>query len=166
MFDSLHIHPMLVHFPIALLVVGFLADVTGLFVKKGFFTQVAFLLQILGTIGVIAAVITGHLAGAGVSDEGMLGQAVERHEDAATLTLYISCMAVVYRIIMVYLKKYESFWKTIGLIMYFASVVAIARTGYYGGELVYKHAAGVQLNLGSDFNFGTNNGQSGTNDDD
>ncbi len=29
-------------------------------------------------------------------------------------------------------------------------VLSIARTGYYGGELVYKHAAGVQFNLGFD----------------
>jgi len=55
----------------------------------------------------------------------------------------------------VWLKKYESYWKTIGLVLFFACVAAIARTGYYGGELVYKHAAGVQFNLGNDFNFGT-----------
>jgi hypothetical protein len=32
--------------------------------------------------------------------------------------------------------------------LFLLSVLAIARTGYYGGELVYKHAAGVELNLG------------------
>ena len=37
MIDTTHIHPMLVHFPIALLIVGLLADITGLFVKKSFF---------------------------------------------------------------------------------------------------------------------------------
>ena len=158
MFDQTHIHPMLVHFPIALLIVGFVADITGLFVKKAYLTQAGFLLQILGVLGVVAALISGNLAGSGVSEEGILGQAIERHEEAAELTIWIAGIAAVYRIVLVILKKFESYWKTIGLIMYFASVMAVARTGYYGGELVYKHAAGVQFTLGNDLNFGTENG--------
>lgn len=166
MFDQTHIHPMLVHFPIALLIVGFVADIAGLFVKKAYLTQVGFLLQILGVLGVVAALVSGNLAGSGVSEEGILGQAIEKHEEAAELTIWLSGIAVVYRIVMVFLKKYISYWKTIGLIMYFACVVAVARTGYYGGELVYKHAAGVQFTLGNDFHFGSDNGHHAGKDDD
>ena len=36
MFDLNHLHPMIVHFPIALLFVGFLADAIGLILKKNF----------------------------------------------------------------------------------------------------------------------------------
>jgi len=35
--------------------------------------------------------------------------------------------------------------------LFLLGVLSIARTGYYGGELVFKHAAGVQLNIGLDF---------------
>jgi hypothetical protein len=41
--------------------------------------------------------------------------------------------------------------KTIAILLFFAGVIAVARTGYYGGKLVYENAAGVQFNLGSDF---------------
>jgi uncharacterized membrane protein len=34
MFTTSHFHPMLVHFPIALIMIGFLAEVISLFVKK------------------------------------------------------------------------------------------------------------------------------------
>jgi uncharacterized membrane protein len=36
--DFTYIHPMLVHFPIALLMVGFLSETVGIFSKKEFFS--------------------------------------------------------------------------------------------------------------------------------
>ena len=43
MLDLTHLHPMIVHFPIALLIVGFLADVVGLIFKKTFLTKRVFI---------------------------------------------------------------------------------------------------------------------------
>jgi len=34
MFDTTHLHPMMVHFPIALLVLGFFAELLGIACKK------------------------------------------------------------------------------------------------------------------------------------
>lgn len=34
MFETSHLHPMLVHFPIALVAIGFLADLASIFIKK------------------------------------------------------------------------------------------------------------------------------------
>jgi uncharacterized membrane protein len=63
MIDTVHIHPMIVHFPIALLIVGFLFDILSLFIKKEFYSNAGFYLLILGTLGIIAAYFTGNLAG-------------------------------------------------------------------------------------------------------
>ena len=70
MIDLTHLHPMIVHFPIALLIVGFLADAIGLFTKREFFTKAGFYLLILGTLGVVAAYLTGNYAGEGVTEAG------------------------------------------------------------------------------------------------
>ncbi|GET28897.1 DUF2231 domain-containing protein [Prolixibacter sp. SD074] len=148
MIDISHIHPMLVHFPIALLLAGFFSDVLGLFVKKEFFTRAGFYLLILGTLGAIAAVITGHMAGDGI-EAGALGQAVEVHEDAGTLTLWLALITSAFRIVLVWFKKYRGALKTLALVFFLATVLSVARTGYYGGELVYKHAAGVELSFGN-----------------
>ena len=148
MIDPTHLHPMIVHFPIALLMVGFLADAIGLFAKKDFFTKAGFYLLILGTLGVIATYITGNLAGEGVTEAGALKQALEIHESAATLTLWLMVGAALIRIAMVVLKKYTGIFKWIAFAVFFIGVLSIARTGYYGGELVYKHAAGVKFDLG------------------
>jgi uncharacterized membrane protein len=63
MFDTTHIHPMIVHFPIALIIVGFLADLIGILLKKEFFSRTGFYLLILGTLGAVTAYITGNLGG-------------------------------------------------------------------------------------------------------
>ncbi|GET22911.1 DUF2231 domain-containing protein [Prolixibacter denitrificans] len=148
MIDISHIHPMLVHFPIALLIAGFFSDVLGLFVKKEFFTRAGFYLLILGTLGAIAAVITGHMAGDGI-ESGSLKQAVEVHEDAGTLTLWLALITSAFRIVLVWLEKYRGILKAAALVLFLATVLSVARTGYYGGELVYKHAAGVEFSLGN-----------------
>ena len=150
--DLTHLHPMSVHFPIALLIVGFLSDIVGLLTKRDFFTQAGFYLFTLGALGVIAAFITGSQAGDGIVEEGALNQALETHEGVAELTIWVVSSAAVFRIALFLLKKYSGVLKMVSLALGLLAVMAIARTGYYGGELVYKHAAGVQLDLG----FGTN----------
>ncbi len=146
--DLTHLHPMIIHFPIALLFVGFLADAIGLTLKKDFFIKAGFYLLILGTLGVVAAYLSGNFAGEGVTEVGALKQALETHEDAATLTLWLMIGASLVRVAMVLLKKYAGIYRWVALLIFFLGVASIARTGFYGGELVYKHAAGVQFDLG------------------
>ncbi len=150
MIDTTHLHPMIVHFPIALIIVGFLAELTSFFIKKEFLSTAAFYLLILGTLGVVAAYFTGQYAGDGIVEVGALKQALETHEDAAELTLWIMILAAMARIAIVILKKYHGAYKGLAFVLFLFGVAAIARTGFYGGELVYKHAAGVKINLGLD----------------
>jgi uncharacterized membrane protein len=157
MFDTSHLHPMIVHFPIALLIIGFISDIAGLISKKEFFGKMGFYLLILGTIGVVAAYFSGNFAGEGVEEAGSLEQALETHEHAALLTLWLMTGAALVRIALVWLKKYTGIVRYAAVALFFAGVLSVARTGYYGGELVYKHAAGVQFNIGDSFNSGNDN---------
>lgn len=151
MFDTTHIHPMIVHFPIALLIVGFLFDLLGAVLRKDFYGKVGFNLLILGTLGVVAAYFTGNLAGGGITEAGALKQALEIHEEAAELSLWLMVGTAVIRIALIITKKYTGSWRWITVVLLFIGVLSIARTGYYGGELVFKHAAGVQFNIGTSF---------------
>jgi len=150
MFDFNHLHPMLVHFPIALLIIGFLSDALGLVIKKEFFAKVGFYLLILGTLGAIAAFLTGNLAGDGLTEAGPLKRALETHEEAAELTLWLMIAAAAVRIALVFMKRYSGLLKWAAFALLLIGVLSVARTGYYGGQLVYNHAAGVQFNLGLD----------------
>ena len=153
MIDLTHLHPMVVHFPIALLLVGFSTDLAGLIIKREFLSQAAFYLLILGALGTIAALMSGEQAGDAITEQGLLKQAVEQHEEAAELAVWLVGITTAVRIILVVLKKYSGILKVMAFLLFFASVIAIVRTGYYGGALVYEHAAGVQFNLGSDLYY-------------
>jgi uncharacterized membrane protein len=137
---------MLVHFPIALLIIGFLSEMAGLFKKKEFFSRSAFYLLILGTLGTIASYLAGKAAGEGMED-GPLEKAMEQHEQAGTIALWLTvATASIYHVLFIF--KYKKVWARVASIILFATVIAaISRTGYLGGQLVYKHGAGVQLAL-------------------
>ena len=159
MFDTGLLHPMIVHFPIALLIIGFAFDIAGLTSKKEFFSKAGFYLLILGTLGVVAAYFSGNSAGEGIEEIGALEQALETHEHAAQLSLWLMLGASLVRIALVWTKKYSGIVKYAAILIFLAGVLSIARTGYYGGELVYKHAAGVQFNLGDNLNGDNNDSQ-------
>ena len=146
MISATHLHAMFIHFPIALLIIGFSSELIGLLFKKTFFNQVAFYLLLLGTLGTIASYLSGDAAGEGI-EEGALGKAIGMHEEAATVALWFAIItALVY--IAAYFLKYNQKWVKILSVSLFAAVIgAIARAGYLGGQLVYKHGAGVELGL-------------------
>jgi uncharacterized membrane protein len=147
MFDLMNLHPMIVHFPIALLIVGCVSDIAGAAFKRDFFSRAGFYLLLLGTLGVIAAYLSGDRAGEGLAEGGALKQALETHQGAAVLSLWLMTATSVVRIFMVASKRFTGAVRWIPVIMFIVSVLSIARTGYYGGELVFKHAAGVQLSI-------------------
>ena len=60
MFNTDHLHPIIVHFPVALIIVGFFAEVASLFFKKEkCLSKTGFYLMMLGTLGAIAAWSSG-----------------------------------------------------------------------------------------------------------
>ncbi|GAB6283569.1 MAG: hypothetical protein STSR0008_23470 [Ignavibacterium sp.] len=156
MFDTTFIHPMVTHFPIALLIIGFLADAIGVIFKKDFFTKAAFYLLVLGAIGVVAAYITGENAGEKVEEIAAVEQALESHEEAAETTLILALITAVVRIIFVAIKKYSTPIKWITLVLFLFTVISIFNTGHKGGTLVYNYGAGVQLTTSTNNNVNTN----------
>ncbi len=146
MISATHLHAMLIHFPIALLMAGFLSEIIAIFVKKEFFSQAAFYLLILGALGAAAAYLTGSYAGEGVED-GPLKIPLEMHEDAASITLWLAIVTALFRAVVSYLK-YSRIWvKWVGVFLFAALAASVSRTGYLGGQLVYSHGAGVELAL-------------------
>lgn len=146
MLTAPHIHAMVIHFPIALILIGFLSEIIALISKKHFFKNVAFYLLLLGALGAIVAYVSGSYAGDGMVD-GILQKPMELHEEAANLTLWLAIITALFRVLLYYFK-YESTWsKWVGIILFAALVGSVARTGYLGGQLVFQHGAGIELAL-------------------
>ena len=142
MFSSAHIHPMMVHFPIAIIAVGFLADILSLIIKKDTcLPKMAYYLEIAGMLGTIAAFGTGYFLTSPM--EGETGAMREKHELFATITLIVIIFATCYRGMIIYLKKDESFHKYIALFLFFISFVFVSITGFLGGSLVLDYMIGI-----------------------
>jgi len=146
MISSTHLHAMVIHFPIALLMIGFLSELLGHLMKKPFFNQAAFYLLILGTFGTIIAYLSGDAAGEGMED-GTLGSAIGMHEEAAIVTLWLSIGTSLLYVAKLFFKVHNKWFKLISIVLFAAVIGAVTRTAYLGGQLVYQHGAGVELSL-------------------
>jgi uncharacterized membrane protein len=143
MFDTGHLHPMVVHFPVALIIVGFLADVVYLFFKKEkCLSKTGFYLMILGTVAACAAFATGHLF-TSEPTEGDMVNIFTRHETGALITILIMLTGSVVRLYLVINKKEESTLKWLVFLLYFFGTAAVSYTGLMGGTMVFNYMMGL-----------------------
>jgi uncharacterized membrane protein len=146
MISATHLHAMFVHFPIALILVGFLSEIVSLFYRTDFFRQTALYLLILGTLGTIASYLAGKAAGDGM-DEGSLGRAMEQHQQAATYALWLTIATAVLYLGVFFFQNKKAWVRLVSVLLFAMAIVAIGRTGYLGGQLVFKHGAGIELGM-------------------
>jgi uncharacterized membrane protein len=143
MFNTAHIHPMVVHFPIALILAGFLAEVLYLFYKKSeWLNKTGFYLMILGTLGAIAAFTSGQLFTLEPT-EGEIVSVFEQHETGAWITLIVMVIAVIFRSFLVLTKRYHGTMRWISFLTYLIGVAAVSFTGFIGGTMVYNFMIGL-----------------------
>ena len=139
MFSTSHLHPMIVHFPIALITIGFLADLISLFFKEEkWLSKSAFYLMIIGTLAAVAAWTTGQLFTT-EPQQGAIVEVFEKHETGALITMIIMLIGSAFRIGLVINKKEESVLKWVSFGLYFIGFCAVTFTGFMGGTMVYNY---------------------------
>jgi uncharacterized membrane protein len=139
MLNTSHFHPMLVHFPIALIIVGFLADVIFIFFKKEkCLSKTGFYLMIVGTLAAGAAFASGHLFTAEPSQGGIV-KVFEQHETLALITLIIMAIASIIRIYAVIRKIDTSLLTWAIFSLYLLGALSVSITGFLGGSMVFDY---------------------------
>lgn len=136
-----HLHPMLVHFPIALLFVSVALDAYGRLTDSKTFAPAAYLLLALGVGSGILALIAGNFAEEVAEEAGVPESLIESHETIATVTLAIFGALLLYRFVRRYMDQPDL--DRAYLVAAFLGLGSLAATGYLGGQLVYQHGAGV-----------------------
>ncbi len=139
-----NIHPMVVHFPIALLVIAVLFDAARLiFKKESWLHKAALSLYAVGSVGLIAAFWSGRRAVETVSVTGDAIPVVTSHEDWALYTLIYFLIFTAVRF-MTWFKNLEK-----GMLLPLLVLIGIGGagmlwyTGEQGAKLVYKHGVAV-----------------------
>jgi len=87
------LHPLVVHFPLVLLLLGAGAAVLYLVFGRAFFRQAGLVLFLLGSVGAWAAERTGGDLYNAVEGDPLVEQVVERHEQGAEWTVWMSVIA-------------------------------------------------------------------------
>ena len=141
MFDH-PLHPMIVHFPIALLMTSVLFDAASQMFKRESLRDGALWLLTLGLLGGIAASLSGSVAEEAAEKAGIAESLIETHESLAFATLAIFSLLFVWRL---YLRnQFTRQTLAIYLLVAIAGIGTLSATGYYGGDLVYEQGAGVK----------------------
>jgi uncharacterized membrane protein len=138
MISTSHFHPMLVHFPIALVVFGYMADLAWIFYKKEVcLSKMGFYLLILGTLCAVVAWLTGTLFTSEMS--GSAGEIKDTHELFAWLTLGTLIATSALRILLLVQNKENSSLKWVAFALYGLAAIFVSITGFFGGTLVYNY---------------------------
>lgn len=138
MFATSHIHPMLVHFPIALIMIGFLAELAFLFYKKEIcLTKFGLYMLITGALAAIATWLSGALFTAEM--DGAAGQVRETHELIALTTVVFAVLTAILRIYIIRKKEEKPGLQKLAFVLYAITAVFVGLTGFFGGSLVYNY---------------------------
>lgn len=139
------LHPMFVHFPIALLTVAFLFKVIALKYKREVWERGGTVLLCLGVVGVWAAIITGGLAEDIVSDTICDPSVLEEHMDKAWITAWLFTAGLA--IDLLRYIKFPLFKNTVFLIAVILILTGgtglLAYVGHLGAKMVFQQAAAV-----------------------
>ena len=133
-------HPLVIHFPIALLLTALLLELAGVLWRSEGLRQVSLWNQGLGTLGVLAAVLTGRMAKAGAKHSLEIFQVMSRHEQLGYVVLWLAVAALGWRLATRRRTGMRHRWIGWGALAIVCGVLASG--AHLGGELVYEHGVG------------------------
>lgn len=137
-----NLHPLIVHFPIVLLLLGGILQLIQLFVLKRNLDWVILLCAGAGFIGAYVAGVYAHPHTHDLSETAK--KVLEQHDIYAEWTIYASALAAVLKLGSLFLiKKNRIFEIVVFLVLGFAAY-SVSEAGHYGSQLVYIEGVGPQ----------------------
>lgn len=136
------LHPMVVHFPIALLTSFLILDILSLILKSESLKTGATWMLYAGTIGTAIAVLAGFRAASAVGHDEVVHAIMETHEHFGLALLLISVILSIWRILT--RGKLKGTLHIIYLTLAIIMVVVMSFTADYGGLMVYTHGVGIK----------------------
>ena len=133
----LHLHPLIVHFPIALFITALGAEILSLIFKKNTLHKVAYCNYFFGILGAITAVLSAW------RDNMFLKHPVfYTHRNLAYITLIVASISGANLLL---IKRKSP--KALRILFFFSLltvVTLVSITAFYGGKLVYEYGVGVE----------------------
>jgi uncharacterized membrane protein len=137
-----NIHPMVVHFPIALLSSFLILDILSLILKNESLKTGATWMLYMGTLGAAVAVLAGFRAAAAVEHDEVIHAIITKHEQLGLTVLLIAVILSLWRILSA--GNLKGTLRLIYLVLAFIMVVVMSFGADYGGLMVYTHGVGIK----------------------
>jgi uncharacterized membrane protein len=146
-------HPEVVHFAIALLVVGVALRVVSLVGRPAFIGPAAALLLLLGAAAAVAAAYTGTVAHGPIEQMPGLRPAVEAHEDWGERARDVFVGVAILEILALLVQhtpyaRYRRYLVIASALVGLGGLGVLYEAGEHGGEIVYAYAGGVGTRSG------------------
>lgn len=138
--DFPNLHPLVVHFPIVLLLLAFFSQIAALFVYRKPLSWVTLLLLAGGFLGALLASQVFHAHAEGLSESAH--EIFETHESLASVTLWLSGIALVFKIISHFVFDAKKWAEWIVLLVITGAAVTVSLTGHLGSQMVYLEEIG------------------------
>ena len=152
--DSLH--PVVIHFPIVLLMIAPIFIVAGLFFgeKSKWLHGAALVLMVLGSVSTFVAVSTGEAAGQLADRTDQVESVIERHEQlAGTTEVVFAILTGIYLLlVLVPLVAKRPLGNRLSIavhgafaLLYAGSLVLLINTAHQGGMLVHEYGVRAMM---------------------
>ncbi|MFC4094767.1 DUF2231 domain-containing protein [Euzebyella saccharophila] len=144
-FDAFpNLHPMVVHFPIVLLLLAVVLQLIQLFTLNRTMDWVILLMVGSGFIGAYVAGTFVHPHTEGLTE--MAKSVLEQHDKYADWTLWSSALAAILKIVSLFWAKLKRGFEIAVFVVMAFSAYSVSEAGHYGSQLVYIEGVGPQGN--------------------
>lgn len=135
-----NVHPIAVHFPIALLTTAFVLETLALAFRRPEWGRVALWMMGAGTLAATAAVITGRMAAAAAKHSMEIHEVMKAHQAAGYVALSLAVASAGWRVALRGRLTGWRRWVAWGLLG--GACAALAAGAHLGGRLVYEFGVG------------------------
>lgn len=138
-------HPLIVHFPVALLVMAVVADALALAARRvSWLPSVATAVYVVGALATWAALLSGRQAAEGVLIPVAANALLTDHEDWAERTVWFFSILALVRVAIQWRRLAAPAAVRLGLLVAgLAGTLLVFQTGERGGQLVFQYGVGV-----------------------
>lgn len=133
-------HPLVVHFPLALLTTAWVLETVGVWFRRDTFRQVALWNLVLGTAGAVVAVLTGRAAAVTAKHSYEIHQVMTQHERLGYVVFCLAGAAVSWRLATRTSSRPRDRW--VGWALLGVMVFVMSVGAHLGGRLVYEYGVG------------------------
>ena len=135
-----NLHPLIVHFPVVLLPLALIAQLTGLFYHRKTLSWFTMIILAGGFAGAVLAAQFFHPHAGGLPDN--VKEIFETHEHYALWTQWLAGIALLVKVISHFFLNRKTWTEVLAMLLIAGTAVTVSLAGHLGSQMVYLHEVG------------------------